>query len=100
MTELAEALDTDELNRDYTLPDNTQIIVTGALRMRVPELLFRPELNNMQCPSIQQNTWASISYSDVDIRSDLMKNVVLAGGSTMYEGIAERLLAELNQLAP
>ena len=60
MVELSEALGTDEMNRNYTLPDNTSIIVTGALRMRVPELLFRPELNNIQCPSIQQNTWASI----------------------------------------
>ncbi len=37
---------------------------------------------------------------DVDIRKDLYKNIVLAGGSTMFKGIKERLNNEIIALAP
>ena len=37
---------------------------------------------------------------DVDIRADLYKNIVLSGGTTMYEGIADRLTKELVALSP
>lgn len=37
---------------------------------------------------------------DVDIRKDLYKNIVLAGGSTMFKGIKDRLNNEIIALAP
>jgi len=37
---------------------------------------------------------------DVDIRKDLYGNTVLSGGTTMYEGIADRLTKEMTALAP
>jgi len=37
---------------------------------------------------------------DVDIRKDLYGNIVLAGGSTMFKGMAERLNKEVVALAP
>lgn len=37
---------------------------------------------------------------DVDIRKDLYGNVVLSGGTTMYDGIGDRLNKELTSLAP
>jgi actin len=37
---------------------------------------------------------------DVDVRKDLYSNIVLSGGSTMYNGIAERLNKEVVALAP
>ena len=38
---------------------------------------------------------------DVDIiRKDLYQNIVCSGGSTMYEGISERLTKEMVALAP
>jgi len=42
----------------------------------------------------------TIMKCDVDIRKDLYANIVLSGGSTMYEGIAERLTKEMVSLAP
>ena len=44
--------------------------------------------------------WKSIQASDCDVRRDLLKNVILSGGTTMYEGMADRLKAELTELAP
>ena len=37
---------------------------------------------------------------DLDIRKDLYANIVLSGGSTMFQGIGERMTKELSALAP
>jgi actin-related protein len=37
---------------------------------------------------------------DIDVRKDLYANIVMSGGTTMYEGIAERLNKEVVALAP
>jgi actin-related protein len=37
---------------------------------------------------------------DVDIRKDLYANVVISGGTTMYEGLPERMQKEITALAP
>uniref|UniRef100_A0A7S2X514 Actin n=1 Tax=Prorocentrum micans TaxID=2945 RepID=A0A7S2X514_PROMC len=42
----------------------------------------------------------TIMKCDVDIRADLYKNIVMSGGSTMYEGLADRLTKEMVALAP
>lgn len=38
--------------------------------------------------------------SDIDVRRDLYNNIVMSGGTTMFEGISERLSLEMTQLAP
>ena len=90
----------EELSQAYTLPDRSTITVKGTFRMQVPELLFKPELNGKSCMSIQALSWSSIFKSDIDVRRELLKNVIMSGGSTMYEGIADRLKTELTALAP
>merc|ERR1712060_474184 len=95
--EHAAAQSSSELDKTYTLPDRSQITVKGTVRMQVPELLFKPELNGK---SGQALAWDSISKSDVDVRRDLLKNIIMSGGTTMYEGIADRLKTELTALAP
>jgi actin-related protein len=37
---------------------------------------------------------------DVDIRKDLYANVVISGGTTMYEGLPDRMQKEITALAP
>merc|ERR1712060_386523 len=95
--EHAAAQSSSELDKTYTLPDRSQITVKGTVRMQVPELLFKPELNGKSCQAL---AWDSISKSDVDVRRDLLKNIIMSGGTTMYEGIADRLKTELTALAP
>ena len=99
-TEFTAAESSSELDQIYTLPDRSQITVKGTVRMRIPELLFKPELNGKSCHSIHALAWQSVQDSDVDVRRDLLKNVIMSGGSTMYEGIADRLKTELTTLAP
>ncbi|GBL87914.1 Actin, plasmodial isoform, partial [Araneus ventricosus] len=40
----------------------------------------------------------SVMKCDVDIRRDILENVLLSGGNTLFPGIAERLQNELQDL--
>jgi len=45
-------------------------------------------------------TFESIMACDFDVRKDLYSNIVMSGGTTMYQGIDTRLSAEVVKLAP
>jgi actin beta/gamma 1 len=76
--------------------------VAGTVRFQCPELLFNPELNGKSCKSLHALTWASINNYDFDKadRDYLCKNIILSGGSSMYNGLADRLKYEIADLAP
>jgi len=80
-----------EHDKQYTLPDKAVITVPATVRMGAPELLFQPSRNGMTCKSLHGIAWGSVSSSDIDVRKELCKNIIMSGGSTMYEGIADRL---------
>ena len=44
--------------------------------------------------------YLSILKSDIELRKDLYRNIILSGGTTMLLGILERLTKELIALAP
>ena len=96
----AESEASSSLDQQYELPDKSMITVTGAVRITTPELIFQPELNGKSCKSIQALAWQSISASDIDTRKEMMKNVIMSGGTTMYDGMSDRLKDELVNLAP
>lgn len=97
--ESAAAESSSEMDQTYELPDKRQITIKGKVRMSTPELLFKPHLNGKSCNSIQDLTNKSVQSSDIDVRRDLLKNVIMSGGTTMYEGMPERLKTELQALA-
>jgi actin len=99
---------TDDYNRDiksfkgekrYTLPDG-QDIVLGNECFRCPELLFQPSLKGLENQGIHEITNNAINKCDVDVRKDLYSNIVLSGGTTMFNGLADRLSNEINSLTP
>merc|ERR1712087_510187 len=89
-----------ENDKPYTLPDKRVINVPGHVRITCPELLFQPNLNGKSCKSIHALTWQSVQASDIDIRKELCKNLILSGGTTMYQGLPDRLKDEIVGLAP
>ena len=71
------------------------MITVGNERFRCPEVLFKPNLIGKESDGVHKTTYDSIMKCDVDIRKDLYGNIVLSGGTTMFEGIAERMEKEI-----
>ncbi|CAK5052886.1 unnamed protein product [Meloidogyne enterolobii] len=77
----------------YPLPDGSKIEI-GAAHYRAPEILFRPELIGEECDGVAHCLSNAIFKCDVDLRKKLYENIVLSGGSTMFQGFGDRLLTE------
>ncbi|KAG2500060.1 hypothetical protein HYH03_002337 [Edaphochlamys debaryana] len=98
--ELRTARGSSALSKDYTLPDG-RVISVGEERFRCAEVLFDPSPLGLEAGTgITPLLYSAVEACDIDVRKDLLHNVVLSGGTTMVEGIASRLMKELTALAP
>ncbi|XP_008061736.1 actin-related protein T2 [Carlito syrichta] len=88
----------EEVLREYKLPDG-QIISIGDPLHQAPEALFMPEQLGIQDPGLAKMVWNSITKCDADIQKVLFGEIVLSGGTTLFYGLDDRLLRELEQLA-
>ncbi|KAL9112274.1 MAG: hypothetical protein Q9227_003392 [Pyrenula ochraceoflavens] len=83
---------------DYTLPDGHKIRL-GTERFRAPEILFQPEIIGSEYPGVHQMVVDAINRTDLDLRKELFRNIVLSGGGTLCKGFGDRFLHEMQRLA-
>jgi centractin len=83
----------------YKLPDG-QTISLGAERFRAPEILFNPSLIGLEYVGVHTMLVNTINRCDLDIRRGMFADIILSGGSTLFEGFGDRLLSEVRKLAP
>lgn len=89
----------EKFEKPYKLPDENQLVI-GSERYRATELMFQPTLAGKDVPGVHQLIFKSIMECDLDVRKALWENVILSGGSTMFEAYPDRLALELKTLAP
>eukprot|EP00736_Rhodelphis_marinus_P000635 Rmarinus@m.17638 len=63
------------------------------------EVLFDPSLNGAEDTGLTEAVRNVIANCAMDLRKDLYRNVVLVGGTSCIEGLAERLQSDLCQSA-
>lgn len=94
-----EAKESHSCEKNYELPDGRKILI-GKERFECPEILFQPQKAGMQLEGIHNYCFDSVMKCDTDVRKDLFQNIILSGGSTLFEGLAERMWTEIHNLAP
>lgn len=84
----------------YELPDGKSITL-GRERFCAPELLFdASSLIGTASSSLPSLVVKAIELCDVDIRKTLSGDIVLAGASSLFSGLPERLHQDLTRLMP
>jgi len=89
----------DEL-KSFELPDQKIIKVGREVRCGAPEILFGGAGTPDPSRSIQKICMEAINTCDLDFRKDLIRGLVVAGGTSMLPGLAPRLRTELSNLLP
>lgn len=97
--DMIRSITTTDLEEQYQLPDG-EIITLGNERFRATECIFQPSFIGMESLGVHESVFNSIVKCDVDVRKDLFMNIVLSGGTTLYNGMARRLKVDVSRLAP
>ncbi|MHA2125084.1 MAG: hypothetical protein ACW99E_07225 [Promethearchaeota archaeon] len=83
----------EQYKKDYSLPDGSTITLEDQ-RFIVPELLFSPT-SDLEADSLPTAIMDVVEACDLDIRPELLNNIFLSGGSSMFPNLKSRMYQEL-----
>ena len=66
-------------------------------RFMVPELLYHPDLMEIESPSLSESIVDCTMDCDIDIRSQLLNQIFLTGGGSMFPQLEVRLKTEIEK---
>ena len=84
--------------KDYELPNGPVISVSARDCFLCPEPLFKPSLVGLQDNGVAHIVASSAAKVHQDLRGEMLKNIVVTGGPTLFSGFAERLRYDVSDL--
>lgn len=95
---LKESQESHACEMNYEMPDGRKILI-GNERFRCPEVLFQPSLcGKKDVQGVHHQVMKSILKTNEDVQSEMLPNIVLSGGNSLFDGLAGRLWNELDQM--
>eukprot|EP00501_MAST-03F_sp_TOSAG23-6_P002448 GSMAST32.ASY1.ANO1.2557.1 assembled CDS len=93
------------MGSSFTLPDGTQIQLTAEETTSIPEMLFKSDMieslgileGSVPLQHLLHNT---VSSCDPEIRSELLRSIIIAGGGALLPNLHRRVASELRLLLP
>ncbi|XP_952650.1 actin ii, putative [Theileria annulata] len=96
--ELAEIdKDPDAHAKSFKLPDGTTVSLSREC-ITCPEILFKPELSSRSCPNLPEICYHSVRMCEPELHRTMFSNILLTGGSSMFDGFLERCEREISAL--
>ncbi|KAJ7763203.1 actin-related protein Arp6 [Mycena maculata] len=80
--------------------DTDQVLTMGNERFTLPEIIFRPDDIGLAQSGLPATIAASIALLPADLQGMFYANIGLIGGNTTIPGFEQRLIKELQALAP
>lgn len=82
------------------IPGETHQLHVGLERLRAPELLFQPSMIGSAEAGIAETIDYVLKLYPPTIQSQLVDNIFLTGGPTIFNGFLKRLTRELREIRP
>lgn len=92
-------MDSQEASRyevDYEMPDGTMVKISNH-RFDGPEGYFKPSILGISSQTLPEAISAAISNVDYSLRRKMASNIILAGNSSLFNNMAERIEKELRK---
>lgn len=83
----------------FKYPDG-QVLKLTDLCFKVPEFLFHPHVLGLDATGIQTLLSESVLACDAHMQPELLQNICLGGGNTMFTGFSKRIENEMKKVFP
>ncbi|EKE42193.1 actin, putative [Entamoeba nuttalli P19] len=87
-----------EIMKEYKVPGNDNTSKFFQERFQCPEALFKPEKVGIDTEGLPQMIFECIKKCPLTSRRPLLNHIILAGGSTLFPGLPERLDQDLKKI--
>ena len=81
-------------NATYELPDKNVLVLSKEM-YTIPEMFFQPTHATPEFKGLHMLVKESLEKTDIEVRKDLVSNIIITGGCSLMPNLIERLQKEL-----